>query len=157
VTSEEDFQRALDEHPDDFQTRLVFADWLQERGDPRAEGYRALGVLRLHPASVQMAVGEFKGTTVWVFGNIRHKGPDRTKIAHALVSLDWFRNTDAGPAGDAWWVRYLSRSSAEDAAALAFSRLSARRRTILLAGPAGTKPKTVKTPTKPRTRKSKKK
>ena len=43
VTTEDDFQRALDKNPDDWQTRLVFADWLEERDDPRAEGYRALG------------------------------------------------------------------------------------------------------------------
>jgi uncharacterized protein (TIGR02996 family) len=49
VTTEDDFQAALDAHPKDWQTRLVFADWLDERGDPRAEGYRALGTLSLCP------------------------------------------------------------------------------------------------------------
>src|SRR3954452_8555626 len=49
MTTEDDFQAALDTHPDDWQTRLVFADWLQERGDPRADGYRALGLLRRCP------------------------------------------------------------------------------------------------------------
>jgi hypothetical protein len=29
MTTEEDFQRQLDLHPDDHQTRLVFADWLE--------------------------------------------------------------------------------------------------------------------------------
>lgn len=48
-TTEEDFHRQLDANPDDHHTRMVFADWLQERDDPRAEGYRALGQLRLHP------------------------------------------------------------------------------------------------------------
>ena len=37
MTTEDDFQQALDANPDDHHTRLVFADWLQERGDPRAE------------------------------------------------------------------------------------------------------------------------
>ena len=49
MTTEDDFQAALDADPENWQTRLVFADWLQERGDPRAEGYRALGVLRRRP------------------------------------------------------------------------------------------------------------
>ena len=40
MTKEDDFQKALDAHPEDWQTRLVFADWLQERGDPRAEFLR---------------------------------------------------------------------------------------------------------------------
>ena len=52
MTSEDDFQAALDTSPDDWQTRLVFADWLQERGDPRAEGYRALAVHRRIPVGV---------------------------------------------------------------------------------------------------------
>lgn len=47
MTTEDDFQAAT--HPDDWQTRLVFADWLEECGDPRAVGYRALGFRRLHP------------------------------------------------------------------------------------------------------------
>src|SRR5204863_136709 len=49
VTTEDDFQNALDADPADWQTRLVFADWLQERGDVRAEGYRALGRTRFYP------------------------------------------------------------------------------------------------------------
>ena len=43
MTTEDDFQAALDANPNDWQTRLVFADWLDERGDVRASGYRALG------------------------------------------------------------------------------------------------------------------
>lgn len=35
MTTEDDFQAALDANPEDWQTRLVFADWLQERGDSR--------------------------------------------------------------------------------------------------------------------------
>lgn len=35
----------LEAHPEDSTCRLVFADWLQERGDRRAEGIRVLGRL----------------------------------------------------------------------------------------------------------------
>jgi uncharacterized protein (TIGR02996 family) len=49
VTTEDDFQAALDENPEDWQTRLVFADWLDERGDERGPGYRALGLQRHRP------------------------------------------------------------------------------------------------------------
>src|SRR5262249_14717448 len=45
VTTEDEFQQLLDANPEDRQTRLVFADWLQERNDPRAEGGRAIAVL----------------------------------------------------------------------------------------------------------------
>lgn len=47
--TESDFQDALDLDINNWQLRLVFADWLQEQGDRRAAGYRALGRLRLYP------------------------------------------------------------------------------------------------------------
>ncbi len=37
MTSEEHFLRAIREAPEDDDLRLVFADWLDERGDPRGE------------------------------------------------------------------------------------------------------------------------
>lgn len=43
------FQSKLDEDVTDGWTRLVFADWLDEHDDERAEGYRILGTLRLYP------------------------------------------------------------------------------------------------------------
>ena len=47
MTSENDFQVALNANPDDHNTRLVFADWLQNRNDPRAEAYRASESLQM--------------------------------------------------------------------------------------------------------------
>jgi uncharacterized protein (TIGR02996 family) len=41
VTSEDDLPPALGADPDDRQTRLVFADWLEDRGDERGPGYRS--------------------------------------------------------------------------------------------------------------------
>ena len=40
MTEEEGFLRAIEENPEDDATRLVFADWLEERGDWRAEFVR---------------------------------------------------------------------------------------------------------------------
>src|SRR4051812_5929885 len=56
MTTEDDFNRRLDAHPEDWQTRLVFADWLDERGDVRAEGYRVLGDLRVSPCHLDSSV-----------------------------------------------------------------------------------------------------
>jgi uncharacterized protein (TIGR02996 family) len=42
---EQTFLQAIQEHPDDASVRLVFADWLEERGDPRAELVRLLHTL----------------------------------------------------------------------------------------------------------------
>jgi uncharacterized protein (TIGR02996 family) len=35
--TDDDFQRAIEAQPGDRTLRLVFADWLEERADPRAE------------------------------------------------------------------------------------------------------------------------
>jgi uncharacterized protein (TIGR02996 family) len=43
MTDEDAFQLALDADPSNHATRLVFADWLEEQGDWRAEGYRWMG------------------------------------------------------------------------------------------------------------------
>src|SRR5688572_8730907 len=42
MNEEHGFIAALAEQPDDRTTLLVFADWLDDRGDPRAEGMRLL-------------------------------------------------------------------------------------------------------------------
>ncbi|HEV3257586.1 MAG TPA: TIGR02996 domain-containing protein, partial [Gemmataceae bacterium] len=40
MNEREAFLKALAENEDDTTTRLVYADWLEERGDPRAEFIR---------------------------------------------------------------------------------------------------------------------
>lgn len=45
MTTEEDFLQAITADIDDSMTRLVFADWLEEQGDPRAEWVRLEGEL----------------------------------------------------------------------------------------------------------------
>jgi uncharacterized protein (TIGR02996 family) len=37
---EEAFLRAIVDNPDDADARLIFADWLEDHGDPRAEFHR---------------------------------------------------------------------------------------------------------------------
>jgi uncharacterized protein (TIGR02996 family) len=37
MNDEEAFERALQERPDDMALRQVYADWLEERGDPGCE------------------------------------------------------------------------------------------------------------------------
>ena len=124
VTTEDEFHAKLIERPDDWQTRLVLADWLAERGDPRADGYRVLGRHRMH-----------------AFGNIWYNAG----------TAKWTRLESVGSAADLWgdwyfllaghhkWSRngtrqFRDRREAEDAAALAFLRLPPERRAELLAG-----------------------
>lgn len=134
VTTEDDFQYLLDLHPDDHTTRLVFADWLDERADPRAEGYRAMGVLRLHPM--------MPASREWGFWENRTDPSEFSEPAR--LPVDWFAalgaSSDAfvtlhNDDGTRWWATVRDAS---DAAALAFARLPAARQAELLApNPAG--------------------
>lgn len=120
MTTEEDFQAALDAHPDDWQTRCVFADWLQEHGDPRAEGYRALGTLMRYP--------RFNGYSY------KWDSPKSTKRKpHSQLPSDWF----------GWNWYFLAhcctfhfgantRRDSEDLAAKMFAKLPAARRAELI-------------------------
>lgn len=49
MTTLDDFKRMLNEHPENTDTLLVLADWLSDHGDPLADGFHALGVLRRYP------------------------------------------------------------------------------------------------------------
>jgi uncharacterized protein (TIGR02996 family) len=146
MTTEDDFQKQLDAHPDDDHTRLVFADWLQERADPRADGYRALGVGSKRPRPDWQESGAKRRFFTWFK---REKQSDRKYHPNSLPG-DWFLRlkggkqfSDDGTAvtskdryilGD--WTDYPSRREAEDAAALAFAKLPPEVRAELLAGPA---------------------
>src|SRR5262245_22994715 len=98
MTTEDDFQNALDANPNEHHTRLVFADWLQERGDPRAEGYRALGRLRRVPTSKFRQPHSRKPWFLWYshahVGDLERnrKGPRRDIIDSMLIAAlpaDW--------------------------------------------------------------------
>ena len=141
MTTEEDFHDALDANPDDHNTRLVFADWLQDRDDPRAEGYRALGVRRVRP------VGTAARRTLWdrpgypsrraveTWGRRAVTRDDSLRFEDAQTAQlpdDWLAVIPLDDTDDRWRVRE-TRREVEDAAALAFSKLPAERRAELLA------------------------
>jgi len=127
VTTEDDFHRHLDVNPDDHHARLVFADWLQEHDDPRAEGYRALGTLQKRPKSV----GE-----THMFEDESHLWYSKEKL-HGMPS-DWFKLINLPELNGMkprWAVttpEQKSRRGVEDAAAIAFSQLPHARRQELL-------------------------
>ncbi|MBM3983321.1 MAG: TIGR02996 domain-containing protein [Planctomycetes bacterium] len=136
MTTEDDFQRALDANPDDHHTRLVFADWLDERGDPRAAGYRALGVQCRAPWKLYAPWGyavpgrwtrrdspgvQSELPRDWVRGVFRAAG---VKMARKDVKY---------PKTGEHVACFSPRREAEDAAAIAFSRLPSDRRAELLA------------------------
>lgn len=122
MTTEDDFQRALDANIEDWQTRLVFADWLEERGDPRAEGYRALGALRLYADLGYHRRFVYQSSGEWTAGG----SPDRS-----VLPRDWY--APLMPSRELELENDEARRSAEDKAALAFARLSPQRRAELFA------------------------
>jgi uncharacterized protein (TIGR02996 family) len=131
MTTEDDFQNALDANPGDFQSRLVFADWLEERGDPRAEGYRALGGSRLNPFPSVFD----QPHRCWGFTNPENSFIRERGWWACVLPRDWWEVMNPGevsrPSNPSWnW--HPSRREAEDAAARAFAELPAERRAELL-------------------------
>lgn len=141
MTTEDDFQRALDEQPDDWHTRLVFADWLEDRSDPRAEGYRALGVQRVQPIRIRMerSDGRSEGERVFIYGTTANDSTlARDRWGGCFLPRVWFQklrqlsDRDRNP----WWRYFATRREAEDAAAISFAHLGKSSRVRLLAAPA---------------------
>ena len=133
MTTEDDFNAALDANPEDWQTRLVYADWLQEGGYGRAEGYRALGRAGAWTVNVNTS-GE--GLELWTWFPVGGTGDGRRELPR-----DWFAALDRweclASSGERMsaadrWRDYRSRRAAEDAAAVAFAALSPERRAELL-------------------------
>lgn len=123
MNTEDDFHALLDSDVTDYQTRAVLADWLEERGDGRAAGYRVLAGLNRYPRKIA------KWST-WYneerFG-VSWSGSDWT------LPADWFSLLKEGVAREnldttVYSLDYTSRREAEDAAAEAFAMLPDWRR-----------------------------
>ena len=159
MTTEDDFQNTLDGNPADWQTRLVFADWLQERNDPRADGYRALGLLRLRPYIAREHYPDYDGDGQfgWCIGT-NDDYADRKEFRGRLLPKDWFRLVSSRnrktreSCSTRYWVYFRSRRMSEDAA-LAFVKLPEYRAELLTAIPIDPTPKTPKAARKPKGKK----
>ncbi len=137
VTEEEGWLVKLAANPDDATTRLVFADWLQERDDPRADGHRAIARQGLKPRA---------GDKFFTWFNADCYLPSPTfggcpVIGAACVSPEWLaaaikhgpaRNTQADLWGVTWWVDWFTRSQAEEALVVGFPHLPEDVRARLL-------------------------
>jgi uncharacterized protein (TIGR02996 family) len=121
MTTEDDFQKKLDEDPKDWQTRLVFADWLDERGDKRAEGYRALALIR----DLWYESPTKDGWTLWL-------GRMKADWFNLLAGKRCLWNGKQDDKSLGLWRDHETRREAEDDAAFAFSQLPTERRTAIL-------------------------
>lgn len=135
-SDEDAFHRAIAEDPADTAPYQVFADWLEERGDPRAEGYRALGVLgkQAEVSGNGNLHDDFPGPDVYEWWS-----PGASEAHGDTLPLDWFGLIETswvyhGAGGIVASKDFAGRREANDAAALAFSRLPPDRRAELLKG-----------------------
>jgi uncharacterized protein (TIGR02996 family) len=127
MTTEDDFQAALDANPDDHNTRLVFADWLQDRDDPRAEAYRALGLLQRRPGCWRAYDSRTYALWCW------RAGSGTTSEAEELLPDDWYALLARHEHQPACAAEWRTRREAEEDAITAFAKLPAARRAELLA------------------------
>lgn len=130
MTTEDDFQTALDAQPDDWQTRLVLADFLSERDDARADGYRAIAAQRRCPRLTFRP-----GTMCWWHCDFG----DPASRSHNTIAKDWFALLPSGVGSNLFWpliknhtTDTKSRRECEDALARAFAQLPVERRAELL-------------------------
>ena len=108
MTDESAFQAALDADPADFALRLVFAGWLEERGDWRAAGYRWMGEHRKWPYdwSQNAMITTFDTFDWFMEGSpVNLDVPEHCVVPRGL--LPWF-------SPDLYWHGYHSRREAEE-------------------------------------------
>ncbi len=126
MTDEErGFQSALDSDPLDMTTRLVFADWLQDRDDPRAAGYRALVALDRQPYYTH-----FYSWGEWAV----HREVDKSVLPEAWITklFEIFGKGKVTITSLGCYAGWYRRHEAEDAAALAFSKLTQEQQAEIL-------------------------
>lgn len=136
MTTEEDYQKHLDENRAHHAARLAFADWLEAQGDLRAAGYRALAVQQRYP--LQGEHSALKTATWWW-----HSAAGGPFFCHNNLPADWFALLPTSEGNESFWPLHTAtggiktRRECEDAAALAFAKLPAERQAELLGTTAG--------------------
>jgi uncharacterized protein (TIGR02996 family) len=80
--SEADFLAAIREEPEDDATRLVYADWLDDHGDPRAEYLRVEHAVRV----------------------LRAPQHDRLTVLRSQLDRAWLRAVHDGLLGPDWAI-----------------------------------------------------
>lgn len=129
MTTEDDFQAALEAEPRDWHLRLVFADWLDEHNDPRAEGFRAMGVRRVAPTFWTKS-----GPWVWLNEHYHRGYRDRAEeLRPSVLPDDWYNLLPPLRTPDRCATERRTLREALDDAALAFAQLPPARKAELLA------------------------
>lgn len=133
---ERGFHVALDERPDEQTTRYTFADWLQDRDDDRAEGYRALA--RLGLVLCDRYTGEPVRFMPQCGSRVFCHGRSKASAEYTLPA-DWFALMLYGKEESEGSCKlFPTRHAAEESAVAAFTKLPEERRAQLLSGDMGT-------------------
>jgi hypothetical protein len=124
--TEAGLQARLDETPDDHWVRSILADYLEDIGDERAPGYRALAALGKWPKYFPgQSVRD--GLEAWTWWWAMPKGRD-------YLPRSWWGEIKGYRPLFSGFKNFNTRRGAEDAAALAWAGLSAEVRDDILAG-----------------------
>lgn len=131
--SESDFWAAYEQQPDDHHLLAVFSDYLQEQGDERWQGMRALSLMGW------VAYRPERNPNNWTVGNYNVPGTDD----RSAIPDDWYHQTMPLCSGDdiignlslgqRWWTDE-SLVALVSEVCRAFLRLPVERRTELLTG-----------------------
>lgn len=82
MTHRETFERLLDENPADWETRLIYADWLESEGDDFCECQRWMAENQKCPLN---AAGQYR----WQYSAGQH-GLRNTKLLHYTVGTELY-------------------------------------------------------------------
>jgi uncharacterized protein (TIGR02996 family) len=129
MTTEDDFQTALAAEPRDWHLRLVFADWLDERGDARAAGYRAMGLRRVAPTLWVAGGGPWVWLNAHYYGSYKHRAEE---LRVSVLPDDWYNLLPPPRTPDRCAEERRVLREALDDAARAFAQLPPARRAELL-------------------------
>jgi len=88
-TTERDFQRRLDENPNDQGVRLTFADYLEEQGSVRALGYRALGLMNRIPGLSTLPIRKYRDVVQLQWNNDQYLRMGLRELYTTMTAV-WF-------------------------------------------------------------------
>src|SRR5262249_2108401 len=113
MTHDEAFLQAIIEDPDDIAPRLVYADWLEERGDPRGEFIRVqCGLATLAPGDPHCRQLSQRLEQLWMAQGEPWLQPIRDALRERSLSLrDLFYGALAVPHGPTFSRGFLEEVS----------------------------------------------
>lgn len=131
--AEESFQAVLDADRQDWNALLAFADWLRDRGDPRADGCQVMATLHIYQWS-PVWKDEITTFSWWNWDRFNWDEEDEVFWRHAgELSEEWWGLIGRHePTSINTQKKFPTRRHADYAAWIAFASLPADRREFYL-------------------------